>query len=69
MATNKAVIILGACGALGRAVVKRFKTPGWTPIGLDIAASDSALHSVVIKVINLTCFITQFDSKKHFLHN
>mmetsp|Transcript_47160 Transcript_47160/g.106854 ORF Transcript_47160/g.106854 Transcript_47160/m.106854 type:complete len:258 (-) Transcript_47160:211-984(-) len=46
---GKKVVVYGACGVLGRSVVRAFNNHGgWTTIGVDLMRNDEATESVVV---------------------
>jgi dihydropteridine reductase len=46
--SNKAVVVLGACGALGRTLVEAFGKRHWHTIAADFSPCDAATKSVVL---------------------
>lgn len=45
---NRVAIVLGAHGALGRAVVSRFNSRGWSIVGIDVLKNPECAFSVVV---------------------
>lgn len=45
-AARRVALVIGAQGALGRAVVARFNSRGWVTVGIDLSANPECAFSV-----------------------